>query len=258
VGASDRGDDLSSFSNHGAGTVDLVAPGEDVLSTLPVASWSRWSGTSMAAAHVSGAAALLLAAHPEMMPVEVRRTILAGADKVPALTGVVGSGARLDAARSLGLAPSPLALLAGSSSEAYALAQRLLDALPPPAGLGRVLGLWPGSPGRVPVGGGRVMLRYRLSGDARVTFTLSRTPGGRPIARFARDGLAGSNTLYLSLSAAGGRALSPGRYYVGARAQRGGGPAFSVAMTVAPKSTAAAPEQAHRPASGHHRRVVPA
>ncbi|WP_419880804.1 S8 family peptidase [Peribacillus sp. B-H-3] len=50
---------ISSFSNSNS-EVDLVAPGEQILSTYPVNSYSVLSGTSMAAPHVSGAAALII------------------------------------------------------------------------------------------------------------------------------------------------------------------------------------------------------
>jgi subtilisin len=58
VGASDSKDNLASFSAIGA---TLVAPGVGITSTLPNNAYGRWSGTSMAAPHVSAAAALLLA-----------------------------------------------------------------------------------------------------------------------------------------------------------------------------------------------------
>ena len=65
VGSSTSSEDVSYFSNYGCASVDLFAPGSDILSTVPTSLYSSgyevFSGTSMATPHVSGAAALLWA-----------------------------------------------------------------------------------------------------------------------------------------------------------------------------------------------------
>ena len=87
VGSTDSSDYKSSFSNWGS-RVDVSAPGRDILSlrasgtTLgtPLNSqYTRADGTSMAAPHVSGLAALILAAHPEYTNEQVRQVLRASA-----------------------------------------------------------------------------------------------------------------------------------------------------------------------------------
>jgi subtilisin family serine protease len=102
VAASGRDDALASFSNYGATTVDLAAPGVDIASTWPNNRWVYLDGTSMATPHVSGVAALLLARDGALGAADLRRALLSGVDPVPALAGRVATGGRLDATRALG------------------------------------------------------------------------------------------------------------------------------------------------------------
>ena len=96
VMSSDASDGRSVFSNFGAISVDLAAPGADIVSTFPGERYASASGTSMAAPHVSGAACVLWSAAPTMNHQEVRDAILNSVDKIPALQGVTVTGGRLN------------------------------------------------------------------------------------------------------------------------------------------------------------------
>src|SRR4051812_4881042 len=93
VGASTQSDGLASFSDRGA---MVAAPGVGILSTTAPGKYDRYDGTSMAAPHVTGLAALLWAVHPDATLQQVRKAILSSA--VP-MRGVVNG--RIDAARAL-------------------------------------------------------------------------------------------------------------------------------------------------------------
>ncbi len=96
VAATDRRDLLAPFSCYGGSSVHLGAPGDAILSTVPGGGYAVKSGTSMAAPHAAGAAALLLARDPSMECTEVVAALLGGTTPLPSLAGRVRSGGRLN------------------------------------------------------------------------------------------------------------------------------------------------------------------
>ena len=101
VAATDHNDQKASFSNWGATSVDLAAPGVNIYSTLPSNGYGYKSGTSMAAPHVAGAVALLRDAFPNASLVEIKNMILMTVDLVPNMAGKTVGDGRLNLARLL-------------------------------------------------------------------------------------------------------------------------------------------------------------
>ena len=105
VAASDQRDALTSFSNYGATSVDLAAPGPSIYSTYPNNTYGNGSGTSMATPHVTGVAALVEAQNPDLDTAGIKNRILESMDKKASLEGKTVSGGRLNAGRAFGVAP---------------------------------------------------------------------------------------------------------------------------------------------------------
>jgi subtilisin family serine protease len=99
--ASNHFDERAFFSNFGALTVDVGAPGEDILSTVPGGDFAVFSGTSMATPHVTGLVALIKAANPARTPQQIKNLVLTGGDITEGTTGTVLTGRRINAFGSL-------------------------------------------------------------------------------------------------------------------------------------------------------------
>ncbi|MCE2881085.1 MAG: S8 family serine peptidase [Planctomycetaceae bacterium] len=102
VAATDNNDGRASFSNYGASSVDIGAPGVNILSTYGTSSYSYLNGTSMAGPHVAGAAALVYAANPNYTYTQVKSRILSTARPVSSLSGRCVTGGVLDVQAALG------------------------------------------------------------------------------------------------------------------------------------------------------------
>lgn len=101
VAATDRNDALAPGSNFGVKSVQIAAPGQDILTTALGNEYEKRSGTSLAAPLVAGVAALVLSAHPGLSVEQLRRLLLETADKSRTLRGKVSSGGRVNAAKAV-------------------------------------------------------------------------------------------------------------------------------------------------------------
>jgi subtilisin family serine protease len=104
VGASDAKGFLADFSNYGADRVHLLAPGENILSTVPGDDYSTWSGTSQAAPAVAAAAASVLSVDPDLSATEVKDIILNSVNHNAELADVVASSGILNIQNAVALA----------------------------------------------------------------------------------------------------------------------------------------------------------
>jgi subtilisin family serine protease len=117
VASTDQNDIKSSFSNYGT-WVDISAPGTGIYSTYFNDSYSILDGTSMAAPHVVGLAALIWAAEPGLTDLDVINRILSTADDLdglnPNYNGLLGAG-RINAYAALASVLYPNIIPAGQS-----------------------------------------------------------------------------------------------------------------------------------------------
>lgn len=89
VAAIDSQGNRASFSNYGATTVDIAAPGVGILSTVPNSGYASYNGTSMATPHVSGLAVLAYAQNTEQSPASVKELIFQSLKPISKLNGLM-------------------------------------------------------------------------------------------------------------------------------------------------------------------------
>jgi subtilisin family serine protease len=97
VAAVDNRGGLAAFSNYGARSVDVGAPGVGVVSYTAGGSLAWWDGTSMVAPYAAAAAELAVARTPTLTAPQLRDAIVGTARSLPALAGRTTSGGMIDA-----------------------------------------------------------------------------------------------------------------------------------------------------------------
>jgi subtilisin family serine protease len=118
VAALNQSDGLASFSNYGSTSVDLAAPGVGIYSSIAAsdAAYDTYQGTSMAAPHVAGVAALLLAQTPGISLAALRQRLLSSTVTLTSLSGRCVTGGRVDAFQALSAAPDGVLEISTSTS----------------------------------------------------------------------------------------------------------------------------------------------
>ncbi len=212
---------LSSFSNYGATTVDIAAPGSSIYSTLPGGRYGTYSGTSMATPHVTGAVALYAAEHPNASAAEIRAALLSSAAATPSLGGLVATGGRLDIGALMDtspILPTPMDVIAGNAATAASLSASASQA------------------SSIDFGGDQDWFRMTLSAGWRYSFAMDATAGssldsylhllsatGQQLA-FNDDAVGANSRLSFT-------ATTSGTYYLSAQGFEASTGSYNLAMT---------------------------
>lgn len=101
VAATDNRDVRAAFSNYGATSVDVAAPGVSITSTSPGNSYYEGSGTSFATPQVAGLAGLIKTRLPLWTAFQIKDQILYNVDTLPSLQGITVTGGRINAYKAL-------------------------------------------------------------------------------------------------------------------------------------------------------------
>jgi subtilisin family serine protease len=92
---------LSAYSNYGKNTIEITAPGETILSTIPENQYGYSSGTSMAAAYITGQAALTLSKNKTNTSQQTKQTILSTTDRLSTVQETVYRGNKTNCENSI-------------------------------------------------------------------------------------------------------------------------------------------------------------
>ena len=138
--ASDQNDNLWSSANFGPNTVNLVAPGVNIFSTLRSSNYNYITGGSMASPQVAGTAALILSLGYKSVS-DLKAAILNNVDPISSLSGFVSTGGRINVCKAVPGCPTAVAGTLTNS------ALPVVTSIPQQGGLlGASTGLWNGLP----------------------------------------------------------------------------------------------------------------
>lgn len=118
VAATDNTSHIASFSNFGATTVDVAAPGVAIHSSIPGQGHMKLSGTSQAAPFVAGVATEIRSLNPNLKPADVKQILMATVDTYDFLEGRVASRGIVNATRALAAAQGSLSMSLKDALEA--------------------------------------------------------------------------------------------------------------------------------------------
>lgn len=128
VTAIDPKTEVLASSNYGVETVDLAAPGQNILSTLPGSNYGYMTGTSQATAFVTGAAVLVMAHHQDFTVAQVKKYILSTGDSNSALIAKTRTSRRLNLYKALTMLDSGVTasgVAAESNSQSFTMEANL-------------------------------------------------------------------------------------------------------------------------------------
>ncbi|MDB5039172.1 MAG: putative secreted serine protease [Bacteriovoracaceae bacterium] len=109
VAATDANDKRASFSSYGPKSVDIYAPGTQILGIVPgimqgsqyVSRYEQKDGTSQAVPHIAGVADLIWSANPKLTQSDVYNILVKSVDRLPGADSEVASGGRVNAYRAV-------------------------------------------------------------------------------------------------------------------------------------------------------------